>query len=267
MKRRNFVGLTGLAAGSFLLPALPGFGAALVDPARLLEGVDAALKKRLADAALNAAKSAGASYADVRIGRYLNQRLFTREKQVQNIASSESYGAGVRVIANGTWGFASTNDVSEAGIARAAQTAVAIAKANSKVQKVPVQLVPQKGFGEVAWQTPIKQNAFAVPIAQKVDLLLAANGKALAGGASFVNSALFQVNEQKYFASTDGSYIDQDIHRIWPTFSVSAVDRTSGKFRSRPALSAPMGLGYEYLTPQAADKVAGPPAPILRATR
>ena len=258
MKRRNFVGLTGLAAGSFLLPALPGFGATLVDPARLLEGVDAALKKRLADAALNAAKSAGASYADVRIGRYLNQRIFTREKQVQNIASSESYGAGVRVIANGTWGFASTNDVSEAGISRAAQTAVAIAKANSKVQKVPVQLVPQKGFGEVAWQTPIKQNAFEVPIAQKVDLLLSANGKALAGGASFVNSALFQVNEQKYFASTDGSYIDQDIHRIWPTFSVSAVDRASGKFRSRPALSAPMGLGYEYLTPQAADKVAGP---------
>ena len=252
------MGLTGLAAGSFLLPALPGFGASLVDPARLLEGVDAALKKRLADAALNAAKSAGATYADVRIGRYLNQRIFTREKQVQNIASSESYGAGVRVIANGTWGFASTNDVSEAGIARAAQTAVAIAKANSKVQKVPVQLVPQKGFGEVAWQTPIKQNAFEVPIAQKVELLLAANGKALAGGASFVNSALFQVNEQKYFASTDGSYIDQDIHRIWPTFSVSAVDRASGKFRSRPALSVPMGLGYEYLTPQAADKVAGP---------
>ncbi|WP_324673288.1 TldD/PmbA family protein [Hymenobacter sp. GOD-10R] len=259
MKRRDFVGLTSLAAGALFLPSIPGFGLGnAVDPAQLLEQVDTAVKKRMADAALNAAKSAGASYADVRIGRYLNQGIFTREKQVQNIASTESYGVGVRVIANGTWGFAATNDVSEAGIAKAAQTAVQIAKANSKVQKEEVKLAPQKGYGEVSWKTPIVQNAFEVPIAQKVELLLAANAKALDNGASFVNSALFQVNEQKYFASTDGSYIDQDVHRIYPTFGVTVVDRASGKFRSRQSLSSPMGLGYEYLTPKAADKVAGP---------
>ncbi len=260
MKRRDFVGLTGLAAGALFLPSVPGFGLGLpVDPTQLLDpGLDAAQKKRLADAGLNAAKSAGATYADVRIGRYLNQGIFTREKQVQNIASSESFGAGVRVIADGTWGFAATNDVSDAGLARAAQLAVSIAKANGKVQKNPVQLAPQKGFGEVSWKAPIQQNAFEVPVAQKVALLLAANAAATDNGAAFVNSALFQVNEQKYFASTDGSYIDQDVHRIWPTFSVTAIDKASGKFRSRQALSVPMGLGYEYLTPKAADKVAGP---------
>ncbi|GAA4378881.1 TldD/PmbA family protein [Hymenobacter koreensis] len=259
MKRRDFVGLTSLAAGALFLPSFPSMAGNAVDPSRLLEPVmDATVNKRLADAALNAAKSAGASYADVRIGRYLNQGIFTREKQVQNIASTESFGAGVRVIANGTWGFAATNTVTEAGIAKAAQQAVQIAKANSKVQKEPVKLAPQKGYGEVAWKAPIQQNAFEVPIAQKVDLLLAANAKALENGANFVNSALFQINEQKYFASTDGSYIDQDIHRIWPTFSVTAIDRASGKFRTRQALSAPMGLGYEYMVPKAADKVAGP---------
>ncbi|TGE05423.1 TldD/PmbA family protein [Hymenobacter fodinae] len=259
MKRRDFVGLTGLATGALWLPSIPGFSGTLVDPAQLLEqGVDVAVKKRLADAALNAAKAAGATYTDVRIGRYLNQGVFTREKQVQNIASTESYGAGIRVIANGTWGFAATNIVTEAGLAKAAQLAVEIAKANSKVQKEKVQLAPQKGYGEVSWKAPIKQNAFEVPIKDKVDLLLAANAKALENGASFVNSVLFQVNEQKYFASTDGSYIDQDIHRIYPTFGVTVVDRASGKFRSRQSLSSPMGLGYEYLTPRAEDKVAGP---------
>ncbi len=141
-----------------------------------------AVKKRLADAALNAAKAAGASYADVRIGRYLNQGVFTREKQVQNIVSTESYGVGVRVIANGTWGFASTNTVTEAGIAKAAQLAVQIAKANCKVQKEQVQLAPQKGYGEVSWKAPIQQNAFEVPIKDKVDLLLAANAAALDNG-------------------------------------------------------------------------------------
>ncbi|ALD21993.1 TldD/PmbA family protein [Hymenobacter sp. DG25A] len=259
MKRRDFVGITGLATGALFLPSLPGFAGALVSPEQLLEGgLDVAVKKRLADAALNAAKAAGATYTDVRIGRYLNQGIFTREKQVQNILSSESFGAGVRVIANGTWGFASTNTVTEAGLAKAAQLAVQIAKANAKVQKEQVRLAPQKGYGEVSWKAPIKQNAFEVPVKDKVDLLLAANAKALENGASFVNSVLFQVNEQKYFASTDGSYIDQDIHRIYPTFGVTVVDRTSGKFRSRQALSSPMGMGYEYLTPKAEDKVAGP---------
>ncbi|GAB2795758.1 TldD/PmbA family protein [Hymenobacter latericoloratus] len=252
------MGVTGLAAGALWLPSLPSLGGNPVDPARFLEGVDVAVKKRLSDAALNAAKSAGATYADVRIGRYLNQGVFTREKQVQNIVNSESYGAGVRVIANGTWGFAATNQVTEAGMAKAAQLAVQIAKANSKVQKEQVKLAPQKGYGEVSWKAPIKQNAFEVPIKDKVDLLLATNAKAMENGASFVNSVLFQVNEQKYFASTDGSYIDQDIHRIYPTFGVTVVDRSSGKFRSRQALSSPMGMGYEYLTPKAEDKVAGP---------
>ncbi|NVO85442.1 TldD/PmbA family protein [Hymenobacter terrestris] len=259
MKRRDFVGLTGLAASALWLPAIPGFAGDIVDPMRLLEpGLDVAAKKRLADVALNTAKSAGASYADVRIGRYLNQGVFTREKQVQNIVSSESFGVGVRVIANGTWGFSATNTVTEAGIAKATLLAVQIAKANSKVQKEQVQLAPQKGFGEVSWKAPIKVNAFEVPIKDKVDLLLATNAAALSNGASFVNSVLFQVNEQKYFASTDGSYIDQDIHRIFPTFGVTVVDRASGKFRSRSALSAPMGLGYEYLQPKAEDKIAGP---------
>ena len=253
------MGLTGLATGALLLPPFSGRAGRLVDPARLLEpGLDGAQKKRLADAALTAARSAGASYADVRIGRYLNQSIFTREKQVQNIASGESFGAGIRVIANGSWGFAATNDVSEASLAKTAQLAVAMARANAKTQKEPVQLAPQKGYGEVSWKTPIEQNAFAVPVAQKAELLLAANAAALSNGANFVNSSLFQVNEQKYFASTDGSYIDQDIHRIWPTFTVTAIDRGSGQFKTRDALSSPMGLGYEYLTPLAADQVAGP---------
>src|SRR5690606_30529 len=162
------------------------------------------------------------------------------------------------VLANGTWGFAATSDVSDKGIAKATNEAVAIAKANAKLQKEPVQLAPVKGFGEVNWKTPLKKNAFEVPVGEKADLLLAANAKAMENGANFVNSALFQVNEQKYFASTDGSYIDQDIHRIWPNFTVTAVDKASGKFRTREALSAPMGMGYEYMEPKASEKIKGP---------
>jgi TldD protein len=214
-------------------------------------------KKALADAALNAARGAGASYADVRIGRYRNQFVFTREDKVQNIVNTESYGAGVRVIANGTWGFAATSNLSTDAIAKAAQQAVAIAKANSKFQTEPVKLAPTKGVGEVSWKTPIEKSAIEIPIGEKVDLMMAVNSAAMKAGANFINSFLFIVNEQKYFASTDGSYIDQDVHRLWPNFTVTVIDEKSGKFKNRDAFSAPVGRGWEYMAGKAEDKIHG----------
>lgn len=262
MKRRDFVQLAGLGLGGLALP-ISVIGSPVSIEALLEVPLTVSQKKQLADVALNTAKSAGATYADVRIGRYLNQFINTREKRVQGIQSTESFGVGVRVIAKGTWGFASTNDVSANGIKKATERAIAIAKANSKFQTEPVRLAPVKGYGEVTWNTPIQKNAFEVPVSEKVELLLSANAAAQNGGANFASSNLFQVNEQKYFASTDGSYIDQDIHRIWPTFTVNVIDRASGKFKSRDAMSAPMGMGYEYMIPKAEDKLATPMGMVL----
>src|ERR1043165_3075493 len=262
MKRRDFIQLTGLGAGAMMMP-FTSF-ADSVDVSRLLDPLlDASQKKQLADIALNTTKGLGATYTDVRIGRYLNQFVFSREKKVQNIVNTESFGIGIRVIANGTWGFAASNNVTPDGIKKTAERAVAIAKANSKFQKEPVKLAATPSYGEVSWKTPIVKNGFEVSIKDKVDLLLNANAKAMEKGASFVNSIIFLVNEQKYFASSEGSYIDQDVHRTWPNFSVNAIDRASGQFKSRPAFSAPVGMGYEYLDGKSEDKIQGPGGVIM----
>ena len=250
MKRRDFIQIAGMSAGAMMLP-FGSFGES-VDPMRLLDPLmDTAEKKRLADIALNTTKSLGATYTDVRIGRYLNQFVSTREKKVQGIANTESFGVGIRVIANGTWGFAATNNVTPEGMKKTAEKAVAIAKANSKFQKQPVQLAATSSYGEVAWKTPIKKNGFEVPVKEKVDLLMAANAKALENGATFINSQIFMVNEQKYFASSEGSYIDQDIYRILPGF------------KTRSSFSSPVGMGYEYLDARAEDKIQSPGDIIL----
>ncbi len=251
MDRRDFLALSTFFTGVALTPSI--FGKAIAAE-QLQDAIDIAVKKRLADAALGAATAAGASYCDVRVGRYLRQFVITRERNVENIVNTESTGTGVRVIADGSWGFAATNEMTEDAVANAARQATAIAKANARIQTAPVQLAPTPGVGEVSWRTPIKKNAMDVPIADKVNLLMSVNDAALGAGASFVNSLLFLVNEQKYFASTDGSYIDQDVHRIWAPLTVTAVDTTTGKFRSREGLSAPMGLGYEYMDGRAEDK-------------
>jgi len=260
MDRRDFLKITGAGLGGLVIPSI--YGRAVAAEV-LLTKMDVATKKRLADVALHAAKSGGASYCDVRIGRYLRQFVITREDKVQNVVNTESSGIGIRVIAKGAWGFAATSDLSNEAVAKAAAEAIAIAKANARLRTEPVQLAPTKGVGEVSWTTPIVKNAMEVPLKDKVDLLLGVNAAAMQAGASFINSILFLVNEQKYFASTDGSYIDQDVHRIWAPMQVTAVDQKTGKFRIRAGLSAPRGMGFEYLDGKAEDKVTLPGGAVV----
>ncbi len=251
MERRSFLKIGAAAGGSILIPV---FGNAIAAE-ELLNPMAVQFKKSLADAAMNAATKAGASYCDVRIGRYLNQFITTRDLNVENIVNTESSGVGVRVIANGAYGFCSTNVMTLDSVADAARQAVAIARANAKLQIEPVVLAPVKGVGEVAWATPFKKDWRSVAIKDKAEMLLAANKAGLDAGASFMASNLFQVNQQKYFASTDGSYIDQDIHRLWSPLTATAVDKTTNRFRTRDGLSSPVSMGYEFFDAKAENKI------------
>ncbi|MES2757752.1 MAG: TldD/PmbA family protein [Pseudomonadota bacterium] len=251
MERRTFLKIGGGAAGAILVPV---FGNAIAAE-ELLNPMAVSFKKTLADAGLNAATKAGASYCDVRIGRYLNQSITTRDLRVENIINTESTGVGVRVVAGGAYGFASTNDMSADGVAGAARQAVAIARANAKLQIEPLRMAPVKGVGEVSWATPYTRDWRAVPVKDKAEMLIAANKAGLEAGATFMTANLFQVNQQKYFASTDGSYIDQDIHRLWAPMTATAVDKAANRFRTRDSLAAPAGMGFEYFDARPADKV------------
>jgi TldD protein len=201
----------------------------------------------LARRALDTAKTKGASYADVRIARFLNQSIATREKRVMNVSSSESFGVGVRVLVDGTWGFAASRRVEAEEVDRMAARAVSIARANRVAQAKPVTLAPLKAQRD-AWQTPIVKDPFKIPMERKVDLLLAINAEALkVKGAAFCSSMMFFAKEEKLFCSTEGSEIEQTIVRVAPGFTVTAVDRAAGKFRTRSSLAEPMGAGYEYI--------------------
>jgi TldD protein len=262
MERRTFLKIGAGTAGAMLVP-IHGNAIAAEE---LLEPLAVAFKKTLADTALDAARKAGASYCDVRIGRYLNQYITTRDLSVESVTNTQSTGVGVRVIAAGAYGFAATNSLSPDAVANAARQAVAIAKANARLQTEPVQLAPVKGVGEVAWATPIKRDWRTVPVKDKAEMLVAANKAGLDAGASFMTANLFQVNQQKYFASSDGSYIDQDIHRLWAPITATAVDKASGKFRSRAGLAPPVGMGYEYFDAKPEHKIraAGGVATVYR---
>src|ERR1700733_6618694 len=123
MYRRDFLKSTGAAVtGASLGMAglnallLPGHARAVPVDA-LSTKLDVGLKKKLATAALDTATKAGATYCDVRIGRYLRQFVITRENKVQNVVNTESTGAGIRVIVNNAWGFAASTGLTLAGSA------------------------------------------------------------------------------------------------------------------------------------------------------
>ncbi|MGZ3333532.1 MAG: TldD/PmbA family protein [Gemmatimonadaceae bacterium] len=201
--------------------------------------------------AINAAKSAGASYADVRIGRYRQSFVFTREHQIVNTVDTDSLGAGVRALVDGTWGFGATETLTTDGVAAAAKEAVAIAKANRIAGDKPVQLAPIASYPNATWKSSFKVDPFTIPIEQRADLLLKANDEALkVKGVKFVNSGLFFVKEERNFASTEGSVISQTLVRVAVPFTATAVAPDNSDFQTRSNVVAPAGRGWEYVLEQ-----------------
>ncbi|ACY15244.1 TldD/PmbA family protein [Haliangium ochraceum] len=203
--------------------------------------------RALADVALDAARAAGASYADVRIADYRNQSVRTREQRVLDIEDASDSGFGVRVIVDGAWGFAASARVEREELVRVAQQAVAMAKLSAKLRREPVQLAPTQAHVAV-WNTPVRRDPFDVSVDEKVAKQLEINAAALGvAGVSFCSSRMAFVREHKLFASTEGSYIEQTLHRCNPSFTVTSVDRKRGSFKTRNAYTDPQGLGYEYI--------------------
>ena len=210
-------------------------------------GGDDAGRSEAAETALARAAALGASYADVRINRYRRESIATRERQVQNVSRSASYGLGLRVLVNGAWGFAATNRVDPAAARAAAEQAVAIARANAVLTSRKVVLA---GADKVVttWANAIKRDPFEVPLEAKTGFLMKLNETAMAvQGVSFVSSQLLFVDEQKYFASSEGSRITQRLVRTYPQFTATASDRASGDFQTRAVVDRAQLIGYEYL--------------------
>ena len=247
MKRRDFLlqgaaATAALGAGSAILPRLAS-AAVPMDP------VDAAVSRELAMRALDAARSAGATYADFRLAANRGQALGTRERQITFFNDSETYGFGVRVIANGSWGFAASRDLNAEEVVRVARQAVAQARANAAARQRPLELAPVEPVRDGKWTSPVEIDPFDVPIEEKVDLLLRANAAALGvQGARFVNSVMFAQRLGKTFASTEGSYIEQTLYRSFPVMNITAVAADGSDFQNRSSTDvAPRGMGYEHV--------------------
>ena len=209
--------------------------------------------KELAAFALERARKAGASYADVRINRYRSQTVTLRSQpdfstgalnHVPSVSDSESFGFGLRVLAQGSWGFSASPRVTKEEIARAAKEAVEIARANAPLRLQPVKLVPVKAQTGV-YRTPITKDPFTVPVPEKLALLRAANDEVKkVKGVFSAFSVVAQRAEHRLFASTDGSVLEQHVFQMAPELNATAVEK-GRKTKSRTYRPHAVTAGYE----------------------
>jgi TldD protein len=200
----------------------------------------------LADAALDAARAAGAQHADFRAERVRGQRLRLSDARLQAASDADDSGLAVRVIVDGTWGFASAVDLTRDAARQAAAQAVEVARVAAAMNTEHIELAPEPGYGDVTWVSSYDVDPFAVPARDKVALLADWSGRLLGHDAvTHVDASLYQVKECKFY--TDGTTTaTQQRVRLYPQLTAIAV--TEGGFDDMRTLAPPVGRGWEYLT-------------------
>jgi TldD protein len=246
MKRRDFVRHSAVAGGALSVLDVREI---LARPTRADDFAFDVQERELAFRALDVARAAGATYADVRVNRNRSQNISTREQQITGLSDNETMGLGVRVIAGGSWGFAASHVMTVDEVDRVARQAVAQARANAVTQIRPIELAPAEVHHDAQWSSPIDIDPFSIAIEDKVAVLFGANQAALAvRGARFVNSSVSFLREDKFFANTEGTVTNQTIYRTTPNVTVTAVATDGSDFQSRASTDLPpRGLGWEYV--------------------
>ena len=205
--------------------------------------------KELCNLALDVARNSGATYADIRIINLETQGIQVRNGKVCSLEQSETLGAGVRVIANGAWGFASTAQVNKDSLIKTAKLAVEIALASALLKKEDIQLTEEKVHTDF-WQTPYLIDPFKVSKDEKMDLLLKIDHilrkdksiKVALSGMDFHR-------EHQFLSTSEGGFIEQIILRSGAGYSVTAVGFGDTQVRSFPSSFGGQYccMGYELI--------------------
>ena len=244
-----------LTRRTFLHSSSAAFAARLFAAPADARKPNAALEN-LGAVALREAKKLKATYCDIRIIRTEEQFLSVRLNpergtgktlEVPSAADGGSFGFGVRVIVDGAWGFAASPHVKPEEIARITGEAVEVARANASIKSRPVVLAPVPTYRDY-WQTPHTSDPFAVPIQEKLELIRAAAAEAKKPQQVFsAGCTLAFRKEDKYFASSEGSSIQQLNLQTFGIVNATAVDVAKGLSKTRRYQPPPVTAGYEFV--------------------
>jgi TldD protein len=190
--------------------------------------------KAVAQLALDVAAQRGATYADARIVDERNRSLTTKNGKVGGAYDSESLGIGVRVIANGAWGFAAVDDLSHEAVQAAAAKAVEIAKASARVKSQELRVAPEKP-AVADWSSPCDVDPFATSIEENIELLLAIDRELTSvQGVTLAEGNLNFRRYDQWFCSSEGADIHQLRYTTGAGYAAYSFEGTEIQKRSYP---------------------------------
>jgi len=203
-------------------------------------------RHELADAALAAATTAGATYADLRIHRITTEIVQLRDGELETSVVNREIGLAVRVIVDGTWGFASHAELDPAVAADTARRAVKVATTLAPLNAERIELAPEPVYRDVSWVSDYRVDPFDVSAADKIAVLDEYSGRLLAAdGVDHASAMLNAVKEQTFYADTFGSSITQQRVRVMPLLEAVTVDAAAGTFETMRTLAPPSARGWE----------------------
>jgi len=200
------------------------------------------------DAALEEARSLGCEVAEVRVEKIRSQMTLLRDCELETSLDDTEVGVGIRVVHNGSFGFAATVELGADAGAAVARAAVATARATESVGRGVGELAFEPVHGEVTWIAPYEVDPTSISAADKVELLESWSRRLLdSKGVDHVTAEVLAVVEDKHFADLGGNRITQHRVRVHPVVEAVAVN-VAGGFESMRSLAPPVGRGWEYLT-------------------
>lgn len=205
--------------------------------------------KELVNIALNRASHQGASYCDIRFVENREEWIQVRKGSLSQFDFIEDLGYGIRVLFDGAWGFASSNRITPDDLSKTTDRALSIARTFSKFQKMKIELVQEEPQVD-SWGTPYIIHPFSVPLEEKLELLFKADEILRDHSQIAVSQANLHFRQQKKtFASTEGSYIVQDLLRSGGGMQVTALGEGDIQVRSYPMSFRGQfkGGGYEII--------------------
>jgi TldD protein len=120
--------------------------------------------RRLADAALQRARDLGAQHADFRMERVRAESLRLFDARPEGAIDADDLGYAVRVVVDGTWGFAAGIELTAEAAARVAEEAVRVAAVSAPVNREPIELAPEPVYDDVTWVSAYDVDPFEVPL-------------------------------------------------------------------------------------------------------
>ncbi len=202
----------------------------------------------LATAAVEGALAAGATYADARIMIVRYESMSAKNRSIEGLTQSETAGIGVRALIGSSWGFQSTPELTVAAARRAGERAAAVARASARVAGPAVELAPAPVV-EASWSNEFVEHPLDdVDLGERADLLVEVTGVIADAGVPLAQASHQIWDTEKWFASSEGSRIDQHIVECGAVIDATAIGDGETQRRSFPGVRGQFGTrGWELV--------------------